>query len=33
MDRRQFTGQLAFGADKVVPMRAGGTIAWRMKDR
>ena len=23
--------QLAFGGDSVVPMRAGGTVAWRMK--
>jgi dihydroorotase len=29
----QVPGQLGFGADTVVPMRAGGTIAWRLKDR
>ena len=25
--------RLAFGADSLVPLRAGGKIAWRMKDR
>jgi dihydroorotase len=25
--------ELAFGADRLVPLRAGGKIAWRMKER